>query len=46
MFIIGTMLNFDGDFDGDGKGDVTCKQNFSVVVGHTRTGNVEVNVVL
>ena len=44
MFIIDTMLNFDVEFDGHGHGDVTCKQNFSVVVGHTRTGNVEVNV--
>ena len=25
---IDTMLNFDGDFDGRGDGDVTCKQTF------------------
>ena len=26
---IGTMLNFDGDFDGHGDGNVTCKQTFN-----------------
>ena len=25
---IGTMINFDGDLDGHGDGDATCKQTF------------------
>ena len=29
---IGTMLNFDGDFDGHGDGDITCKQTLSVLI--------------
>ena len=29
---IGTMLNFDSDFDGHGDGDITCKQTLSVLI--------------
>ena len=29
--IFDTMLNFDGDFDGHGDGDVTCKQTSAVL---------------
>ena len=29
--IIDTMLNFDGDFEGDGDGDVMCKLSLNVL---------------
>ena len=29
---IGTMLNFDSDFNGHGGGDITCKQTLSVLI--------------
>ena len=29
LVVIDTMLNFDGDFDGDGRGDVMCEQTLN-----------------
>ena len=31
MFFINPMLHFDSEFNGDGHGDVTCKQTFSTM---------------
>ena len=37
---IGTMINFDGDRDGHGDGDGTCKQAFTARIRSLREGNI------